>query len=457
MKRTTKRLLIAGLVFVGLTLAVLWLVGVRIGHVRFLILQFSSPPELSTEEIAELHAWLNEDAVHLKTVAAGSGFDDMQPLKAMIGDSRIVALGEAAHGNRDFHRVKHRMFEFLVNEMDFTVFAIEATFAGALELNDYIVNGNGTPESALAALLYRAWRSEAMLDMVKWMRQHNATHERKIKFYGFDDKPATRSAKAVYDYLRKTDGTKDYDQLLSSLMELSTAPRSWPTRNEELAHATEQIKNLVVHLASQRPAHARPDSDEEIRNQKEWSLALQHAWVLLQNAELHGAASISEASDVRDKHMADNVRWIMDYEEGAKIVLGAANPHIMAMPISEGKGSLLRRTYGNDLMVFGLLRNRKGREMGALPGTFEAILTQAGLEIAVIDLHSLPKGAVSRYFNAARKTDNGVSYVLPWTYDAILFIESTTNARLVEAGNLEATAPTVQSSTVDDAAPADSD
>lgn len=65
----------------------------------------------------------------------------MQPLKGMIGDARIVALGEAAHMNRDFYRVKHRMVEFLVNEMDFTVFAIEATFAGALELNDYILTG----------------------------------------------------------------------------------------------------------------------------------------------------------------------------------------------------------------------------------------------------------------------------------------------------------------------------
>ena len=101
MKRTTKRLLMAGLVFAGLTLAVLWLVGVRIGHVRFLIILFSTPPTLSTEETAELHAWLREDAVHLRTVAPGSGSDDMQPLKAMIGDSRIVALGESAHLNRD--------------------------------------------------------------------------------------------------------------------------------------------------------------------------------------------------------------------------------------------------------------------------------------------------------------------------------------------------------------------
>ncbi len=34
--------------------------------------------------------WLKENAVHLNSVEADSGFDDMQPLKAIIGDARIL-------------------------------------------------------------------------------------------------------------------------------------------------------------------------------------------------------------------------------------------------------------------------------------------------------------------------------------------------------------------------------
>ena len=131
-----KRLLITSILLVSITLGIFWLLGVRIGHVRSFISYFSGSPELSAKETAELHTWLKERSVHLNTIAAGSGFDDMQPLKALIGDARIVALGEASHCNGSFSRAKHRMVEFLVNEMDFTVFAIEAPFPGALELND---------------------------------------------------------------------------------------------------------------------------------------------------------------------------------------------------------------------------------------------------------------------------------------------------------------------------------
>ena len=42
--------------------------------------------------------WVRRTAIPLAAVEAGRGFDDMQPLKKIIGDARIVALGEATHG-----------------------------------------------------------------------------------------------------------------------------------------------------------------------------------------------------------------------------------------------------------------------------------------------------------------------------------------------------------------------
>ncbi|OHB78983.1 MAG: hypothetical protein A2Z25_19610 [Planctomycetes bacterium RBG_16_55_9] len=218
MRKKTKKLVTAGFLLVAFTPALLWLFGLRMDPIRYLILSLSRPPKLSAEEKTELHAWLKNNTIPLNSVEAGSGFEDMQPLKTVIGNAHIVALGEATHFVREFYQAKHRMVEFLVEEMDFTVLAMEATFAGALELNDYILTGNGDPQRALAALVYQAWNTEEVLALVKWMRQYNATHEKKVKFYGFDNKPATGSAKAIYRYLRKTNGTNDYDQILSALM-----------------------------------------------------------------------------------------------------------------------------------------------------------------------------------------------------------------------------------------------
>jgi len=77
---------------------------------------------------------LKKEMVPLKTVQAKSGFEDMEPLKEVLKDKQIVAMGEATHGTSDFFKMKHRMFEFLVEEMDFRVFAIEGEFGAAQEL-----------------------------------------------------------------------------------------------------------------------------------------------------------------------------------------------------------------------------------------------------------------------------------------------------------------------------------
>ncbi len=58
--------------------------------------------------------WIKDNAIRLRTVQPRSGFSDMEPLKKVIGGSRIVELGEATHGTHEFFQLKHRMLEFLV-------------------------------------------------------------------------------------------------------------------------------------------------------------------------------------------------------------------------------------------------------------------------------------------------------------------------------------------------------
>jgi erythromycin esterase len=130
----------------------------------------------------EITAWLKEHAIPLRTVEAGHGFADTQPLKQVIGDAQIVSLGEATHGTREFFQLKHRMFEFLVSQMGFTVFSIEANWPESLAVNDYVLNGKGDPAKALSGMYFWTWDTEEVLDMIRWMRQYNEdpTHVHKI-------------------------------------------------------------------------------------------------------------------------------------------------------------------------------------------------------------------------------------------------------------------------------------
>ena len=65
-------------------------------------------------------------------------------------DARIVSLGEATHGTREIFQLKHRMLEYLVERMDFTVFGIEASYPDCVAIDEYVRTGKGDAEAALA-------------------------------------------------------------------------------------------------------------------------------------------------------------------------------------------------------------------------------------------------------------------------------------------------------------------
>ncbi|CAN5372455.1 hypothetical protein BH10PSE19_BH10PSE19_04790 [soil metagenome] len=50
-----------------------------------------APPGQENADADVARSWLKTNAIRLNTVEAGHGFTDMQPLKKIIGDARIVA------------------------------------------------------------------------------------------------------------------------------------------------------------------------------------------------------------------------------------------------------------------------------------------------------------------------------------------------------------------------------
>ena len=144
--------------------------------------------------------WIAGHAIPLSTVEARHGFDDLQPLKKVVGDARIVALGEATHGSREFFQLKHRMLEFLATEMGFTIFSIEANMPEAYRLNDYVVRGEGDPAKLLKGMYFWTWDTEEVLDMIRWMREFNQSGKGHVEFTGFDMQNISVAGPTVLDF-----------------------------------------------------------------------------------------------------------------------------------------------------------------------------------------------------------------------------------------------------------------
>jgi len=97
---------------------------------------------------------LERKAAPLAGVAAGAPATDLAAFGKAVGDARMVALGEASHGTREFFQMNHRLFEYLVKEKGFTILAIEANWPESLAVDRYIKTGEGDPKAALAGMYF---------------------------------------------------------------------------------------------------------------------------------------------------------------------------------------------------------------------------------------------------------------------------------------------------------------
>jgi erythromycin esterase len=399
--------------------------------------------------------WLAGNAIRLNTVKAGYGFADLQPLKNVIGDARIVALGEATHGTRDFFELKHRLIEFLVTEMGFTTFGIESPLPECFDINDYVLFGRGDPVKALAGQYYWMWDTKEVLAMIEWMRRYNADpgHTRKVKFYGFDMWFPVRAARVAQDYLRRVD--PKYARSVAAEFGLLVNPLA---TNRDVARLPADRKRsrlaFIESILARLDAHKR----DYIRKTglEEWRRARQHARVRAQFDQ----DNLSDSADntVRDPSMAENVAWILK-QEGAdsKIAIWAHNGHVGVNP--DSMGYHLRRRFGSAMYSFGFAFNQgafQAFEMTpddsgglrsftvppAIEGTLENLMTRAGLRIAAVDMRNVPKkGPVAEWFRQPCPMRYiGAGYpVLPecqsvdlrQTYDGIIFVEKTSAARPV--------------------------
>jgi erythromycin esterase-like protein len=176
----------------------------------------------AAQQASPVRDWIAGHAIRLTTPEAGHGFDDMQPLKQVVGDARIVALGEATHGTREFFQLKHRMVEFLATQMGFTIFGIEANMPEAYKLNDYVLHGTGDPAALIKGMYFWTWDTQEVLEMVKWMREFNASGKGKIQFTGFDMQTPNVAAKIVGDFIAAHD--PDYSATVQKATRLALAP-----------------------------------------------------------------------------------------------------------------------------------------------------------------------------------------------------------------------------------------
>lgn len=303
----------------------------------------------------EIDDWLRKESIPFESIEPDHSFDDLKFLTEVIGDARLVALGEATHGTHEFFQMKHRLLRFLVEEMKFNILALEASWPHSNLMDEYVCTGQGDPIKLLAGLGYWIWNTQEMLDVVRWMRAHNrvAGNQASVHFFGFDIVFPGPAMDDVVEYVRQKqpeaapriaalyEGFRKYKYRMQSYADL-------PSENK--AQCRDNLLAAYDWLLQQRPYLESRSSAET------FARMLQGARVVVQ-AEDYYAHLREDPDALRDLYMAENIGWLLDQAGPAgKLAVWAHNGHVSLLP--SRIGGYLREKYRKEMVSFGFSFSR---------------------------------------------------------------------------------------------------
>ena len=90
----------------------------------------------------EFVEWARAAAVPVTIPAVDESFDDLEFLSNVIGDQRVVAVGETAHYLHEWNRFRARLFKHLVATRDFDTFVLESGLVEGRNVHEYVAGGD---------------------------------------------------------------------------------------------------------------------------------------------------------------------------------------------------------------------------------------------------------------------------------------------------------------------------
>jgi len=371
--------------------------------------------EASHEETVppEVTAWLLDQAIPLETTDPTEPLDDLEPIREIIGDAKIIGLGEQTHGTSEFFKMKHRAFRFLVEEMGFRIFAFEADWLGVIELNACLLPGGPEIATAFRNLGVWAWQCDEVMELLQWMKAFNEATEGEdyVQIVGLDIPfyMAMDAVVAARDYLARVAPEEseearrimetEFPNALRSLQRAFSAPGasiSDPGREEELV----RVLGPVV-----RWMEERQDACIAASSNAEFTLRLRGVELASEILLLFSSKEEGVAQTVRDRVMAENVGWWMDSLGVSRAAIWAHNAHVSRW-LGEADswiqmGYFLDETYGEDYVPvafsfaegdFTALHGSSPKSVGAfppIPGSYEEAFESTGHDRFMLDLRTI--------------------------------------------------------------------
>lgn len=381
--------------------------------------QFGVPAEWLDE-----HVW----AATLATPVGALG--DVGPLADIVGDARVVAIGEGAHFVQEFSAIREQVARQLAERCGFGVFAFEYSFVDGEALDRWLAGQDDRPLAEVSPTAAH-WGAA---DLMAGLRQHNRTSLSPLRFVGIDLAEAGGALRPVLEPLQGflADNDPTAVALVRTARELSDAflgqagsGAAAASRWAQLPRAKQDALTASLARLHQRVRAIGPEVDAR-RASHDWAVAercaacacaTDHMFGAM-HALLSGAGVVADLS-VRDRFMAETVRWHLERSgPSARLILAAHNNHIQKTPnvfdektASIPMGAHLAEMLGEDYVAIAVthtadrvpeMRPDQTAPVGFVvedavlpdppPSSIEAALIHAGLasQLTLTDLHQAP-------------------------------------------------------------------
>lgn len=385
-------------------------------------------PESSTSVPAPSHPdpfadRLRDHTAPLTHLDPKAPLDDLEPLRALVGDARVVAVGESSHFITEFSSMRQRVLRFLVERCGFTVLAFEYGFSEGFPLDAW-AQGEGTDDDLSTRLAETI--PVGVDEPLRWIRGHNNATDVPVRFAGIDIPAAGGSLlpalTPVADYLRQVDPealplARQAIRIAETFAGASAAAAApaWArlaTADQDALSAL--LMRLLIRFRAVEAlyvSHAgRQGYDIALRRLE----AACHAdYGFRAMAGLYAGTGMTADTSARDVYMAGSVLWHLERSAPeARIVLAAHNAHIQKTPVSFNNrltglpmGQHLHEALGDDYVALGLtsvtghtadMRPDEDARFGFAvdttelqppePGSIEAAFAATGLGLGLADL-----------------------------------------------------------------------
>jgi len=399
--------------------------------------------------------------------------NDYDALLELIGNARIVLLGEASHGTHEFYFERVQITKRLIAEKNFTVLAIEADWPDAWRVHRYVRGRSNDANASEALSGFRRfpiwmWRNTVVVEFVEWLREFNqklSKNKTPAGFYGMDLYSLHASIDAVLNYLRKVDPDAAARARLrySCFDHFSREPQEYGYA--ATVGTIESCESAVVAqlLDLQRNAAQFLSRDGAVAAE-ELFFAEQNARLVRNAEEYYRSMFRGRASswNLRDHHMVETIDALVAHLDGSrqpKAIIWAHNSHLgdaRATEMSQhgelNVGQLIRDRFGEQAVLIGFsthhgtvtaasdwgaIAERKNIRP-ALAGSYEELFHEIGLDRFWLDLRDVGEKVISALYGPRLERAIGVIYRpeserlshyfharLPKQFDAVIHIDET--------------------------------